>query len=375
MKIIVSEKLLRSSDDDGIAAFVDFVAVMRELNMPDFAFAPDLLTVVDLDAWLREVEDIGLGQFVANSGKNSARRLTGILALLRSSGAKAHALIIERAISRVLFKTSDSTRQPEPVNDAVARSTDFDNEHWAAAAAEPVRAIVTKWLVARPDLMILPDGEVETARVAEANRIKHEQPEVRRAIVAEIADTCRKWLSDPVNVGLALASGRLTEGMMHVASVPKRDTNGARSISVVIYRKAGADALRDPGQAIFDAEGVRVYHGDGTLDAKPHVFVARREIERATKMALAFRLPEAVALNWLQISGAFSIDVHNLQVMPGGRWLPHKWRILWVMSPEWAVKGSPKQLIFADLETRQTETLTQDEIASRIKALGLKTGG
>ncbi len=101
----------------------------------------------------------------------------------------------------------------------------------------------------------------------------------------------------------------------------------------------------------------------------PLIVVSRREIERAQKMALAFRLPESVALRWPQMRYSFSVDMHLMLVMPGKQWSPEKWRILWNGSERWAVKGSPNRSTFYDAYAKRTETLTQDEIAARMQAL------
>ncbi len=232
---------------------------------------------------------------------------------------------------------------------------------------------VLRAMLARPDIRRVPKDEAEADRRAEARRLIEESPEIQRWIVESVAGACRAWLSDPINMGLALASGRLDSGVfaaVDVSRVPLDD--GSTKVCAALVGRS-ADVARNIGW-FHVTEGGMTFEGDPALPPVD-VFVSRAEIRRATRMALAFRLPESVGLRWARMERPFRVDVHVFRVMPQADWGPSKWRVLWSGNADWAVKGSPSRSTFAmGPMLMEKETLMQDEITLRLAALGLQPG-
>ena len=135
--------------------------------------------------------------------------------------------------------------------------------------------------------------------------------------------------------------------------------------NVVLHPLGNGEVRGEARQAVFTNQGFVLFAGDGPQGGS-EIKLSRREIDRAMKMALAFRLPESVGLRWWHMGKPFDVRSAYLKVIPGSTWLPHKYRVMW-LSPEWAVKGSPSRSTFARVcDDTPAETLMQDEISARI---------
>jgi hypothetical protein len=236
-----------------------------------------------------------------------------------------------------------------------------------------VEEAVLRVMLARPDIRRVPQAEAGAERRAEAKRLIEESLEIRQFIVRTVAEACRVWLSDPINMGLALASGKLDSGVFAAVDIrhAQMDDGSIRVFAALVGRNS--DVARNVGYFHVTEDGMR-FEGDPAL-APVDICVSRAEIRRATRMALAFRLPESVGLRWARMERPFRVGLHVFRVMPQADWGPSKWRVLWSGNADWAVKGSPSRSTFAmGPMLMEKETLRQDEIADRLAALALRPG-
>ncbi len=374
IQIVIAEEILRVSAQEGIDASSHFLYAMRARNVPDIAFSPNLLALEDLKRWTGEVDNGGHSQFLGNKRERAAPMLRRIAGLLRNSGAERYASIAERAADWILENPAEAACQTG-FGDRIAKALEaLDQEYREIGGTKPLAAGVLGWLRSREDIRLVPLASLETEIEREALRAKTEMPEVHRWIVRAVADECRQWLSDPFNIGVSLASGKVPGGHLFTPFSPEAPAKQLNKTYVALVSEVGGQKNTEPGYFLCDEQGVRIYKGL-FVSGEPVVEVTRREIERASKMALAFRLPESVALRWMPMGREFSINVRHMQVMPGSRWRPDKWRILWHGGASWAVKGSPNRSTFMNLDTLFRETLMQEDIATRIADLGLRIGG
>jgi len=180
-----------------------------------------------------------------------------------------------------------------------------------------------------------------------------------------------------MNIGLALAAEKLP-GKLFVPSpmsveTPDQTDPGTRMRGVFLVTTSKRGEAANRRDARLDRNGL-TFVGDAKLEPVD-LWVSRAEIRRASKMALAFRLPESVGLRWLKMARPFRVDLYHMRVMPVSDWAPHKWRVTWLGNGDWAVKGSPSRSSFAwGQGLDRTERLMQDEIAAGLGALGLKAG-
>jgi hypothetical protein len=374
MTLILPGDMLKGSAEDKIDAILHFASDMRRHNIPEAAFPPEITALARLKEWVGEVRSGGNGQFVGNKRERAAPMLESILHLLRASGATAHADTVQKVLHWTRSNPERAAEQSGFAGGLAPELQALDAEFWAAEQASPVLESVVEAMLARLDIRLLPLAEVANARQAEARRLIEESPEIQRSIVRSVAAACRAWLSDPLNMGMALASSKVGAGVFTSAGLqPVVLDDGTRKLLAVLNGWGNDGPTQNVGNVVFDQSGLR-FTGNPDMDPVD-VFVSAAEIRRATRMALAFRLPESVGLRWVRMGRPFSVIVYSFAVMPGSSWQPTKWRVMWIGDADWGVKGSPNRSTFSwGTGLLEKETLMQDEIAARLEALSLRPG-
>jgi hypothetical protein len=371
---LADERVSASNDYDKVLGFHYFLSEMGQRGIPSEAFAPEFQAMSDVDDWVGEVKNGGNSQFIGNKGPNAEPMLGRVVSLLQACGASAHGEVAKGVLAWLRAHPEEAALQTGFTGGRAEALDELDQAFWAAERGGEVYGSMARALMARPDVRLVPEAGLKAALDAEARRLLENDPVARQHICHAVAECSRQWLSNPLKMGVALASGSLTDGVLvPVGLDATREGDGAIKWFVVLVGRSGSEPTRNIGHVLLNGSGLRFF-GDSNKEPVD-LFVSRAEIRRATKMALAFRLPESVGLRWGKVQRPFSIGLYRFMVMPASNWAPHKWRVTWVGDTDWAVKGSPNRstFIWGD-DYDQKETLMQEDIAARITGLGLTSG-
>lgn len=365
--ILAAKDSANECAQDKVYGFRSFLTEMYRRGIPTSVYPADFRAMYDLDDWLGEVVNGGNSQFIGNKRGGATSKLEGIEFLLRSCGVTALAEVAAGVLQWIRNNPEEASRQTGFSGGRAPELDALDKAFWNAGGnGSDLYETLAHALLARSYVRRVPEGELKSALDAEAQRLSQTSLEVQGSIARLVAGKCRQWLSDPMNMGFAIASGKLQYGkLVQLTSV--------EPFLACLVTPTEGGATHNMGYVRLDRDGL-TFKGDQKMEMVD-LFVSRAEIRRATEMALAFRLPESVGLRWSKMRRPFKISITNIKVMPGSIWRPNKWRVLWMGGVDWAVKGSPNRSTFAwGAGLVHSETMMQDEIAERFAALGLKVG-
>ncbi|MFZ7093287.1 DMP19 family protein [Primorskyibacter sp. 2E233] len=243
--------------DPLVGAVVDYVNyLINQAKYKRTEINPAAMQAFHSDYYLAQVLNGGHAQFVGNASAFLEATIVDVLSGLRAMQQKEYFLLASSMNKWVAENPDEAAQQTGFAGGIAPALAALDTPFYKLNRKQPLRREIAAWLVAHPDLKVVPDADVpaELARIAEVNT---DAP--RRRAVIECA-TIAGQLADPLRIGVSMACARIDpmDFFQSLTAGSYREIEGAQRMAIGVRTFGGLRyAVPVEGQGVLIYECIQ----------------------------------------------------------------------------------------------------------------------